>query len=92
MSPQKTVLLAVPISGFAAIQLSPLFVIPEVLTQLILGIEAAVASAVVLSIMLCTSWLRTLSPARQSKTIWFAAGGTTLIVCFGNLLGMLLRR
>jgi hypothetical protein len=89
MNPRQTALVAVVVTGFCATVLGAT---PDVITQLIVGTAAFLAAGIVLLVLLWTPWLRALPPARQRRTIWFAAGVTGLVVCLLPLaVGILTR-
>ncbi len=92
MSPKRTAILAVVITGVVATFLAPFTTTPEVITQISVGVEALAASALVVLILLRIPRLRTLSPAGQRKAIWFAAGSTGMLVCLLPLALSILRR
>jgi hypothetical protein len=89
MNPRLTALLAVVATGCGATVLGGFTTTPEVITQLIVGITAFLASGIVVFVLFCTPWMRSLSPERQRRAIWFAAATTGVIVCFLPLAGWL---
>jgi len=80
MNSKLTALLAVVVTGFCATVLGAFTTTPEVITQLVVGVSAFLASGIVVVALLWTPWLRALSPERQRRGIWIAACGTGLLV------------
>jgi hypothetical protein len=91
MDAKLTALPAIVVTGFAAAVLGAFTTTPEVITQLVVGMAASLASGIVLLALLWTPWLRALSPERQRRAIWIAAAGTGLVVCCLPLVVGILR-
>ena len=92
MNSKQTALVALLVTGVGATVLGAFTTTPEVITQLIVGTAAFLAAGIVLLVLFCTPWLRSLPPERQRHTIWMAAGSTGLVVCLLTLvIGILTR-
>ena len=89
MKPKRTALLAVIVTGIAAAFLAGFTATPEVVTQLVIGVEAIVASAVVVFILLRVPSMQALPVPRQRQIIWLSACGAGMVVC---VLPLILRR
>jgi hypothetical protein len=92
MNPNRTALLAIVVTGVAAALFAAFTATPEVITQVIVGIEAVAASALVVFILLRIPRMRTLPEARQRKFIWLSAGTTSAVVCLLPLARAMFRR
>src|SRR5438105_748890 len=89
MNSKRTALLAVTVTGIAATLLSAFTATPEAVTQLIIGVEAIAASAIVVFIVLRVPSMQALPIRRQRQMIWFSASGAGMVVC---VLPLILRR
>ena len=92
MKPKRTALVAIIVTGIAATFLAALTATPEVVTQLIVGVETVAASAVVVFVLLRIRRLQALPAARQRQLIWLCAGSAGAIVCLLPLVIGVLKR
>ena len=81
MNVRKTAIVAVVLTGIVSTIVAAFTTTPELITQLVVGLGAFVASGVVALVLLLTPWLGTLSPRGQRRAVWLAVAGTGAIVC-----------
>ncbi len=92
MSPKFTALVAAVTTGCGATVIGAFTTTPEMVTQLIVGTTAFMASGIVLLVLFCTPWLRAVSAERQRRVIWFAAVSTGALICLLPLALLLFRQ
>lgn len=86
MNTKLTAFVAVVVTGFCATFLGAFTTTPEVLTQLVVGVSATLASGIVVLVLMWTPWFGALRPERQRRATWIAACGTGLLMAFLPML------
>lgn len=81
MSLKRTALLAVIVTGIIVTLLAAVTATPDILTQLLIGVEAVAASAIVVFILLRIPKMKALPESKQQQLILVSVCVTGVLVC-----------